>query len=202
MIPVIRAASSEEAICAAEGALQGGIPIAEITLTVPHALRVMETLQSRYGDQLLIGAGTVLDAETCRAALLAGAQFIVSPALDPRTIEMARRYGKICMPGAFTPTEVLQAWQCGADLVKVFPVDSAGGAKYIRALKGPFPQIEFVVTGGVSEENVGDFLRAGTTAVGVGEKIFNREALRQGNVAAISAQASRFLGAVRSARAA
>jgi 2-dehydro-3-deoxyphosphogluconate aldolase/(4S)-4-hydroxy-2-oxoglutarate aldolase len=171
VIPVVRVTTREQAICAVEGIIEAGIPVVEITLTVPGAIRIIEDLATKYGTKLLIGAGTVLDAETCRTAILAGAEFIVSPVFDVRVVESARRYGKICMPGALTPTEALVAWEAGADLVKIFPCGSVGGPAYIRALKGPFPQIDFVVTGSVNRENVGQFLAAGVTAVGVGEII-------------------------------
>lgn len=172
----------------------------EITLTVPGAIPIIGELTAKYGPRLLIGAGTVLDAETCRLAILAGAEFIVSPVFDVRVLEVARRYGKLCMPGALTPTEALVAWQAGADMVKIFPCGSVGGPAYIRALKGPFPQIEFVVTGSVNLDNVAQFLASGVAAVGVGEIILATQAIQAGDVNAISANASRFLDAIRSAR--
>jgi 2-dehydro-3-deoxyphosphogluconate aldolase / (4S)-4-hydroxy-2-oxoglutarate aldolase len=200
VIPVVRVSSREQAICAVEGIIEAGIPVVEITLTVPGAIKIIEDLATKYGTKLLIGAGTVLDAETCRTAILAGAEFIVSPVFHAGVVESARRYGKICMPGALTPTEALVAWEAGADLVKIFPCGSVGGPAYIRALKGPFPQIEFVVTGSVNRENVGQFLAAGVTAVGVGEIILERAAIQAGDVAAITANGRRFLDAIRSAR--
>jgi 2-dehydro-3-deoxyphosphogluconate aldolase/(4S)-4-hydroxy-2-oxoglutarate aldolase len=200
VIPVVRVSTREQAICAVEGTMDAGIPVVEITLTVPGAIQIIEELAIRYGQKLLVGAGTVLDAETCRLAVLAGAEFIVSPTFDVRVLEMARRYGKICMPGALTPTEALVAWQAGADLVKIFPCNSVGGPSYVRALKGPFPQMEIVVTGGVNLENVTQFLAAGVAAVGVGEVILERAAIETGNVAAITANARRFVDAIRSAR--
>lgn len=200
MIPVVRVSSREQAICAVEGIIQAGIPVVEITLTVPGAIKIIEDLATKYGTKLLIGAGTVLDAETCRTAILAGAEFIVSPVFHAGVVESARRYGKICMPGALTPTEALVAWEAGADLVKIFPCGSVGGPAYIRALKGPFPQIEFVVTGSVNRDNVGQFLAAGVTAVGVGEIILERAAIQAGDVAAITANGRRFLDAIRSER--
>jgi 2-dehydro-3-deoxyphosphogluconate aldolase/(4S)-4-hydroxy-2-oxoglutarate aldolase len=200
VIPVVRVSTREQAICAVEGIMDAGIPVVEITLTVPGAIQIIEELAIRYGQKLLVGAGTVLDAETCRLAVLAGAEFIVSPTFDVRVLEMARRYGKICMPGALTPTEALVAWQAGADLVKIFPCNSVGGPSYVRALKGPFPQMEIVVTGGVNLENVTQFLAAGVAAVGVGEVILERAAIETGNVAAITANARRFVDAIRSAR--
>jgi 2-dehydro-3-deoxyphosphogluconate aldolase / (4S)-4-hydroxy-2-oxoglutarate aldolase len=200
VIPVVRVSNREQAICAVEGIIAASIPLVEITLTVPGAIQIMEELAAKYGPKLLVGAGTVLDAETCRLAVLAGAEFIVSPVFDVRMLEAARRYGKICMPGALTPTEALVAWQAGADLVKIFPCGSVGGPAYIRALKGPLPQVEFVVTGSVNLENVGQFLAAGVTAVGVGEIILERAAIEAGNVGAITANARRFVDAIRSAR--
>lgn len=200
VIPVVRVSTREQAICAVEGIIDAGIAIAEITLTVPGALELIEELAAKYGQKFLIGAGTVLDAETCRLAILAGAEFIVSPVFDARVVEAARRYGKLCMPGALTPSEALTAWQGGADLVKIFPCGAVGGPSYIRALKGPLPQIDFVVTGGVNLENVSQFLAAGATAVGVGEIIFEREAIQRGNVSAITANARRFVDAIKSGR--
>lgn len=139
VVPIVRAPSAEEAFQAVEAIVAGGIGIVEITMTVPNALRVMERVAERYGDKVLLGAGTILDPETCRAALLAGAEFIVTPSLDVRVIEVARRYSKPCLPGALTPTEVVTAWQAGADLVKIFPCGPVGGPKYIKALKLPLP---------------------------------------------------------------
>jgi 2-dehydro-3-deoxyphosphogluconate aldolase/(4S)-4-hydroxy-2-oxoglutarate aldolase len=183
-----------------QGIVAADIPIAEITLTIPGGLELIKELVITYEDRLLVGAGTVLDAETCRLAVLAGAEFVVSPALDLRTIEMARRYGKVCIPGALTPTEVLAAWQAGADLVKIFPCGSVGGPAYISALKGPFPQIEIVGTGGVNLESAPRFLAAGATAVGVGELIFDKESLHKGNATGITANARRFVDAIRAQR--
>jgi 2-dehydro-3-deoxyphosphogluconate aldolase/(4S)-4-hydroxy-2-oxoglutarate aldolase len=197
VIPVIRVSSYEHAICAIEGIMTGGINIAEITLTVPNAVSIIKELGTRYRDDLLVGAGTVLDAKSCRAALDAGAEFIVSPALDVEVVELARERGKITMPGALTPTEVLAAWKSGADFVKVFPCNSVGGPPYIRSLKGPFPQIEFVVTGSVTVENVSQFIAAGVTAVGVGESVISKRALDANDAAAIAANAKRFLEAIR-----
>ncbi len=197
---MVRVSSREQAICAVDGIMAAGIPIVEITLTVPGAIQIIADLVAKYGKKLLVGAGTVLDAETCRLAVLAGAEFIVSPAFDIRVIEVARTYGKICMPGALTPTEALVAWQAGADLVKIFPCNSVGGPSYIRSLKGPFPQMEVVVTGGVNLENVAQYLAAGVAAVGVGEIILERAAIQAGNVEAITANGRRFVDAIKAAR--
>ena len=200
LVPIVRAPSPEDAFRAAEAIISGGIGIAEITMTVPNAIRVMERVAERYGDKVLLGAGTILDSESCRAALLAGAEFIVTPSLDVRVIEMARRYSKPCFPGALTPTEVLTAWQAGADMVKIFPAGPVGGPKYIKALKGPFPQIDFVPTGGVNLETTPEFIKAGAAAVAVGGELVDLKALREGKLEVITSNARQFLDAVRSAR--
>jgi 2-dehydro-3-deoxyphosphogluconate aldolase/(4S)-4-hydroxy-2-oxoglutarate aldolase len=201
LVPIVRAPSPEDAFRAAEAIVSGGIGIAEITMTVPNAIRVMERVAERYGDKVLLGAGTILDPESCRAALLAGAEFIVTPSLDVRVIEMARRYSKPCFPGALTPTEVLTAWQAGADMVKIFPAGPVGGPKYIKALKGPFPQIDFVPTGGVNLETTPEFIQAGAAAVAVGGELVDLKALREGKLEVITSNARRFLDAVRLGRA-
>jgi 2-dehydro-3-deoxyphosphogluconate aldolase/(4S)-4-hydroxy-2-oxoglutarate aldolase len=198
----VRAPSPEDAMRAAEAIVAGGIGIAEITMTVPGALKVMEAVAERYGDKVLLGAGTILDTETCRAAILAGAEFIVTPSLDVRVIEMARRYAKPVFPGALTPTEVLTAWQAGADIVKIFPCGPVGGAKYIKALKGPFPQIEMIPTGGVNLETTPEFIKAGAAAVAVGGELVDVQALTEGKLDQITETAKKFVEAVRSARAA
>jgi len=201
LVPIVRAPSPDDALRAAEAIIAGGIGIAEITLTVPNAIRVMERVAERYGDKVLLGAGTILDPETCRAAILAGAEFIVTPSLNRSVIELAHRYSKPCLPGALTPTEVVTAWEAGADLVKIFPCGPVGGPKYIKALKGPFPQIEFVPTGGVNLETTPEFIKAGATAVAVGGELVDLKALREGKVEVITSTARRFLDAVRAARA-
>ena len=202
LVPIVRAPSPEDGFQAAEAIVASGIGIAEITMTVPNAIHVLERLADRYGDKVLLGAGTILDTETCRAALLAGAQFIVTPALDTRVIEMARRYSKPCIPGALTPTEVLTAWQAGADWVKIFPCGPVGGPSYIKALKGPFPQIEFIPTGGVNLETTPEFIKAGAAAVAVGGELVNLKALKEGKFEIITETARKFLEAVRVGRAA
>ena len=202
LVPIVRAPSPEDAMRAAEAIVAGGIGIAEITMTVPGALKVMEAVAERYGEKVLLGAGTILDTETCRAAILAGAEFIVTPSLDVRVIEMARRYSKPIFPGALTPTEVLTAWQAGADMVKIFPCGPVGGAKYIKALKGPFPQIEMVPTGGVNLETTPEFIKAGAAAVAVGGELVDLKALKEGKLDQITEMAKKFVEAVRAGRAA
>jgi 2-dehydro-3-deoxyphosphogluconate aldolase / (4S)-4-hydroxy-2-oxoglutarate aldolase len=200
ILPVVRAASSDDALRAVEAIKAGGVPVIEITMTVPGALRVIEEVAARYGADVLVGAGTVLDAVTARACMLAGAEFIVSPALDLETIAICRRYGKVVMPGALTPTEVLAAWQAGADLVKVFPCDSLGGAKYLKSLKAPLPQIQLVPTGGVTLATAGDFIKAGASALGVGSDLLDTKALGAGQEGLITERARRFVDLVRAAR--
>ena len=200
-MPVVRASSAEAALQAVEAIAAGGIRAAEITMTVPGAVGVLEKLAGRFGGNMLLGAGTVLDPETARACLLAGAEFIVSPSLKPATIEMAKRYSKPVFPGALTPTEVLAAWEAGADAVKIFPCGNVGGAKYIKALKGPFPQIEMIPTGGVNLETIGDFLKAGACAVGVGGELVDASLIRQGRFDAIAERARQFVAAIAKARA-
>jgi 2-dehydro-3-deoxyphosphogluconate aldolase/(4S)-4-hydroxy-2-oxoglutarate aldolase len=202
LVPIVRTPSHEDAFRAAEAIIEGGIGIAEITMTVPNALRVMERVAEAFGDKVLLGAGTILDPESCRAALLAGAEFIVTPALDPRVIQVARRYSKPCIPGALTPTEVVAAWSAGADMVKIFPAGPVGGPDYIKALKGPLTHIEFVPTGGVSLETTPAFIKAGASAVAVGGELVNNKALREGKLEVITSKARQFVEAVRAARAA
>ncbi|MFZ0962017.1 MAG: bifunctional 4-hydroxy-2-oxoglutarate aldolase/2-dehydro-3-deoxy-phosphogluconate aldolase [Terriglobia bacterium] len=201
VVPIVRAPSPEVALLAAEAIVAGDIGILEMTMTVPNALKVMEKVADEFGDKVLLGAGTILDPETARAALLAGAQFIVTPAFNLQVIELAHRYTKPCIPGALTPTEIVAAWQAGADLVKIFPCGPVGGAQYIKALKGPFPQIEFVPTGGVNLETTPGFIKAGAAAVAVGGELVDLKALREGKLEVISANARRYVEAVRAARA-
>jgi 2-dehydro-3-deoxyphosphogluconate aldolase/(4S)-4-hydroxy-2-oxoglutarate aldolase len=196
VIPVIRVSSYEHAMCAVKGIVGGGIPVVEITLTVPNATSIIKELVGNYGPKLLVGAGTVLDVESCRQAIQSGADFIVSPVFDAEVVALTRQHGKLAIPGALTPTEILIAWNAGADLVKVFPCDSVGGPSYIRALKGPFPNIDFVVTGGVTVDNASKFLAAGAAAVGVGQSVMSQKALECNDAATISQNARRFREAI------
>ena len=173
IVPVIRASSSREALMAAEAVAEGGIPIVEITMTVPGAVEVIRELAKSSGSKILIGAGTVLDAEAARRCRDAGAQFLVSPALNVETIEFATKEDLLIMAGALTPTEIVKAWKAGADFVKVFPCGQVGGAKYIKAIKGPLPQIPLVPTGGVNLNTAAEFLEAGAEALGVGSELFS-----------------------------
>lgn len=200
VIPIVRTANGDTASKSVQAVCEGGIECVEITMTVHHALRALEAVADRYGDRLLLGAGTVLDPETARACMLAGAQFIVTPSLSLKTIEMARRYSTPVFPGALTPTEVLAAWEAGADGIKVFPCSAVGGAKYIKALKAPFPHIDLIPTGGVNLETIGGFLSAGSFAVGVGSELIDGKSIAEGNYKIIAERASQFRQAVVSAR--
>jgi 2-dehydro-3-deoxyphosphogluconate aldolase/(4S)-4-hydroxy-2-oxoglutarate aldolase len=201
IVPVVRTESADGAIKAIDAIHRGGIRVAEITMTVPGAIRALEKVADKFGDQIVLGAGTVLDPETARACMLAGAQFFVTPNLNLATIEMCKRYSKVITPGALTPTEVVTAWQAGGDAIKVFPCSAVGGAKYIKALKAPFPQIEMIPTGGVNLETIGDFLRAGACAVAVGGELIDSANIRAENYEVFEERAKQFLEVVRATRA-
>jgi 2-dehydro-3-deoxyphosphogluconate aldolase / (4S)-4-hydroxy-2-oxoglutarate aldolase len=201
LVPVVRASSADEAMQVIEAIRAGGVSVLEITMTVPRAVKVIEQVADRYGSEVVVGAGTVLDPETARACILAGASFVVSPALNLETIEMCRRYSVAVMPGALTPTEVVTAWQAGADLVKVFPCGALGGAKYLKALKAPLPQIEMVPTGGVSLATAAEFIEAGAFALGVGADLVDTKAIRAGQPEKVTDAARSYVTSVREARA-
>src|SRR5581483_4917465 len=200
IVPVVRAASAEQAILAAEAVATGGIPIVEITMTVPGAIEVITQLTRSVGSQVLVGAGTVLDAATAARCLEAGAEFLVSPGFDLRTVQLAQQHGKLMMAGALTPTEVITAYQAGSDFVKIFPCGSVGGPAYIRALKSALPHIPMVPTGGVNITTAAEFLRAGVSALGIGGELVSRAELEAGNVSAIAAAARRFAAIVSETR--
>ena len=201
VVPVVRASSSREALIAAEAVCQGGIPIVEITMTVPGAVEVIRELSKSSGSEVLIGAGTVLDPETARRCLDAGAQFLVSPGLNLQTVELAAREKVLIMAGALTPTEVITAWNAGSDFVKIFPCGQVGGAKYIKALKGPLPQIPLVPTGGVNLNTAAEFIEAGAAALGVGGELVQAEALKSGKSQIIVENARKFMEIVKQTRA-
>jgi 2-dehydro-3-deoxyphosphogluconate aldolase/(4S)-4-hydroxy-2-oxoglutarate aldolase len=201
IIPVVRALSAREARIAAEAVCEGGIPIVEITMTVPGAVEVIRDLRRDALSDVLVGAGTVLNAEAARQCLDAGAQFLVSPGLNLPAVELAAREGAMMIAGALTPTEIMMAWEAGSDFVKVFPCGQVGGAKYIKALKGPFPQVPLVPTGGVNLNTAGEFIEAGAVALGVGGELVQAEALRSNKPQIIVENARKFLAIVRQARA-
>jgi 2-dehydro-3-deoxyphosphogluconate aldolase/(4S)-4-hydroxy-2-oxoglutarate aldolase len=175
---------------------EGGVTVAEVTLTVPNALDVIREAKRLLGDRILLGAGTVLDPETCRAALLAGAEFVVAPAVSPDVIRMCRRYDKLVMPGAFTPTEVLTAWEAGADVVKVFPADVVGPA-FFKALRGPLPQVKLMPTGGVDLTTASEFLKAGAVCLGVGGQLVEPKAVAARDFARITDLAKQYVEIVK-----
>jgi len=201
LVPVVRTSSAEAAVQAIEAMYRGGVRAAEITMTVPGAIKALEKVADQFGGKIMLGAGTVLDPETARACMLAGAEFFVTPSLRISTIEMVKRYSKVICPGALTPTEVLTAWEAGADVVKIFPCGNVGGAKYIKALKGPFPQIEMIPTGGVNLETAGDFLKAGACAVAVGGELVDAKSVKEGRFDVIEDRARQYLAVIAKARA-
>jgi 2-dehydro-3-deoxyphosphogluconate aldolase/(4S)-4-hydroxy-2-oxoglutarate aldolase len=200
LIPVVRAESSGQALRAVAALKAGGLDVLEVTMTVPGAIEAIRTLAGEYGTETLIGAGTVLDPATAQACIQAGARFIVSPALNVETIAFCRDQEVAIFPGALTPTEVVRAWQAGADAVKVFPAGAVGGASYLKALKAPLPQIELIPTGGVSLKTAADFIKAGAMALGVGADLVDPQALREGNIELLTERARQFLEIVRLAR--
>jgi len=200
LVPVLRAASVEKAIALAEAVAAGGVNVLEVTLTVPGAVEVIEWLV-RERPEILVGAGTVLDPETAERCIGAGAQFVVSPALNLKTIALCRRVSIAVLPGALTPTEIVTAWEAGADVVKVFPAGAMGGAKYLVSLKGPLPQIEMIPTGGVSLANAKEFLEAGAFALGVGSDLVDAKAMAAGKPEVVTETARKYMAVVREFRA-
>jgi 2-dehydro-3-deoxyphosphogluconate aldolase/(4S)-4-hydroxy-2-oxoglutarate aldolase len=201
IVPVVRASSPREARIAADAVCEGGITIVEITMTVPGAVEVIRELTKGGSSDILVGAGTVLNAEAARRCLDAGAEFLVSPGLNLQTVEFAVREGKLMMAGALTPTEVITAWEAGSDFVKVFPCGQVGGAKYIKALKGPLPQVPLVPTGGVNLNTAADFIEAGAAALGIGGELVQAEALKANKPEIIVENVRKFLAIVKQARA-
>ena len=195
LVAILRSSSSEQLASVARALFEGGIDVIEVTLTVPRALEIIADVRRDLGSQVLLGAGSVLDAETARAAMLAGAEFIVSPVVRHDVIQLCRRYGKVVMPGAFTPTEVLTAWEAGADVVKIFPAE-VGGPAYLKALAAPLPQIRMMPTGGVNLDTIEAFFRAGACAVGLGSALVDQQAIRSGNMQSLRETAARYVAAV------
>jgi 2-dehydro-3-deoxyphosphogluconate aldolase/(4S)-4-hydroxy-2-oxoglutarate aldolase len=199
IVPAIRVSSTEEARFAAAAVSSGGIPIVEITMTVPEACELIQDMVARLPD-IIVGAGTVLDPETARHCLAAGAHFLTSPGLDLSIVELARKANIVTMPGVLTPSEVTAALRAGVDFIKVFPCAQVGGASYIRALKGPFPHAVLVAAGGVTQQTASEMIRAGATALGIGGELIPREAIRHRRTEQIVELAKRFLSIVRAAR--
>jgi 2-dehydro-3-deoxyphosphogluconate aldolase/(4S)-4-hydroxy-2-oxoglutarate aldolase len=200
LIPVIRVTSAQAAMDVADAIKEGGVTFIEITMSVPGAIDVIKELTRKYKDDIILGAGTVLDPETGRAALLAGAQFIVSPTLNLDLIHLAHRYSAMVIPGAMTPTEILTAWNAGADMVKVFPAAQVGGPEYLKAIRSPLPQILLVPTGGVNLQNAGAFIKAGATALGVGGELVDKQAMKEKKFHIITENTRAFLKIIQDAR--
>jgi 2-dehydro-3-deoxyphosphogluconate aldolase/(4S)-4-hydroxy-2-oxoglutarate aldolase len=192
IVAIIRATSREQLVSVAEALYDGGIDVIEVTLTVPGALDVIAAVRKRLGDKVLLGAGTVLDPESARVALFAGAEFLVSPTVNLDVIRMCRRYDKLMMCGAYTPTEILTAWEAGSDIVKVFPAE-IGGPAYLKAIQGPLPQVRLMPTGGVNLETLPKFIEAGACAVGLGSQLVEKSAVEQGNFARIRDLAQQYV---------
>lgn len=200
IIPVVRASTVEEANRAVEAICAGGIPVVEITMTVPNAISVIRELVQRRGGDVLIGAGTVINAEQAESCVRAGAQFLVSPGLSTSVLSVARVHNRLAIPGALTPTELMQVLEHGAKLVKIFPCGNVGGPKYIKSLKAPFPHANLIPTGGVNAANAAEFIAAGAYALGVGADLVDATALREGNLEKITSAARELVQAVASAR--
>jgi len=200
IIPVIRASSVEEASLAVEAICEGGIPVVEITMTVPNAVTVIREVAQKHGSDVLIGAGTVTNAEQAESCIRAGAQFLVSPGLALSVLAVARANGKLAIPGALTPTELMNAQDQGCVLVKIFPCGNVGGPKYLKSLKAPFPKANLIPTGGVNAANAAEFIAAGAYALGVGADLVDAQALREGNREKITAAAKELVSAVATAR--
>jgi 2-dehydro-3-deoxyphosphogluconate aldolase/(4S)-4-hydroxy-2-oxoglutarate aldolase len=199
LVAVVRSPDGQQLVEVARALADGGVSVVEITMTVPNALDVVRQVRHALGDRLLLGAGTILDAETARAALLAGAEYVVAPTLNRDVIRLCRRYGKLVMPGAFTPTEILTAWEAGADVVKVFPADVLGPA-FFKAVRAPLPQVRLMPTGGVDLTTAAAFLKAGACCLGVGSQLVEPRAVAEGNFARLRDLARQYVAVVQQAR--
>jgi 2-dehydro-3-deoxyphosphogluconate aldolase/(4S)-4-hydroxy-2-oxoglutarate aldolase len=199
IVAVVRSPDSQQLVEVAEALADGGVTVVEITMTVPDALDVVRQVHRALGDRILLGAGTILDAETARAALLAGAEYLVAPTVNLEVIRLCRRYGKMVMPGAFTPTEILTAWEAGADIVKVFPAEVVGPA-FFKAMRGPLPQVRLMPTGGVDLNTAADFLRAGACCLGVGGQLVEPRAVAERNFDRIRDLARQYVNIVKQVR--
>lgn len=200
LIPVLRASSVELGHALVEAMMAGGVTVVEVTMTVPNALTLLRELKQKHGDRLLLGSGTVTDAGQAEATIDAGAEFVVSPSLHPEVIAATKKRGKVSIPGALTPTEVITAWKAGADYVKVFPCSAMGGASYLKSLRGPFPELKLIPTGGVTLQTAADFLKAGARALGVGTDLVNATAVAEGKPQIVTNAARAYLEVIGAAR--
>ena len=199
IVAVIRAKSGEQLVNVARALYEGGVDVLEVTFTVPGVLDIISAVRRELGNKVLLGAGTVLDPESARAAFLAGAEYIVSPCVNLDVIKLCNRYDKLVMPGALTPTEILTAWEAGADIIKVFPAD-VGGPTYLKSVHGPLPQIRLLPTGGVDLTTIADFLKAGACAVGLGSALVEKQAVESGDMARIQSLAAQYVDIVKQVR--
>ncbi len=199
IVSIIRAKSGEQLVNVAKALYEGGIDVIEVTFTVPGVLDIIAAVKKELGNKILLGAGTVLDTETARAAILAGAEFIVTPTVNPDVIKLCNRYSKVIMPGGFTPTEVLTAWDAGADIVKVFPAE-IGGPALLKAIAGPLPQVRLLPTGGVTLETLPSFIKAGACAVGLGSALVEAKAVESGDMARIRSLAEQYVALLKKSR--
>jgi len=199
IVSIIRAKSGEQLVNVAKALYEGGIDVIEVTFTVPGVLDIIAAVKKELGDRILLGAGTVLDTETARAAILAGAEFIVTPTVNPDVIKLCNRYSKVIMPGGFTPTEILTAWDAGADIVKVFPAD-IGGPSLLKAIAGPLPQVRLLPTGGVTLDTLPSFIKAGACAVGLGSALVEAKAVESGDMARIKSLAEQYVALLKKSR--
>jgi 2-dehydro-3-deoxyphosphogluconate aldolase / (4S)-4-hydroxy-2-oxoglutarate aldolase len=200
LIPVLRASSVQTGHALVDAMMAGGITVVEVTMTVPNALTLLRELKQRHGDKLLLGSGTVTDAAQTQATIDAGAEFVVSPSLHLDVIAKTKELGKVSIPGALTPTEVITAWRAGADYVKVFPCSAMGGASYLKSLLAPFPELKLIPTGGVTLQTAADFLKAGARALGVGTDLVNAAAMAEGKPEIVTTAARDYLEVIRMAR--
>jgi 2-dehydro-3-deoxyphosphogluconate aldolase/(4S)-4-hydroxy-2-oxoglutarate aldolase len=200
VVPVVRAESADNVVRAVEALAEGGIPVAEITMTVPGAIQVIQRCSVHFGDRITLGAGSVTSAEICASAIDAGSVFIVSPVFKADVIEVCNRRDVCVVAGALTPTEIFSAWEAGADVVKVFPAKAMGGAAYLRMVHEPLPQIPLTPTGGVSLETLADYFKAGAPFVGAGGDLVSKKAINSGDMPAITERARQYVAAIRTAR--
>ena len=200
LVPVLRAQSEAEGHALVEAMLAGGVTVVEVTMTVPGAVDLLRALKKQHGSKLLLGSGTVTTAAQAVATIEAGAEFVVSPSLHPEVIATTKALGKVSIPGALTPTEVITAWNAGADYVKIFPCSAVGGASYLRSLRAPFPELQLIPTGGVTQQTAADFLKAGARALGVGADLVNAKAIAEGKPELVTDAARAYLAIIRAAR--
>ncbi len=200
IMPVLRARSAREGHALVEALVAGGITVMEVTMTVPGAVELLRDLKKDYGETLLLGSGTVTDEEQVGATIDAGAEFVVSPSFHPEVMAKTKELGKVSIPGALTPTEVITAWRAGADYVKIFPCSAVGGASYLRALLAPFPELRLIPTGGVTLATAADFLKAGARALGVGTDLVNPRAIEEGKAETVTATARKYIEIVQQTR--